>query len=74
MYGLTRSGPDALQRARGCQAHVEVGIVEEAAREAGMPMLMTAQATQLFRAAGAAGFVDGDDLGVAHVIERLAGL
>ncbi len=52
----------------------DLGIVEEAARDAGMPMLMTAQATQLFRATAAAGLLDGDDLGVAHVIERLAGL
>jgi 3-hydroxyisobutyrate dehydrogenase-like beta-hydroxyacid dehydrogenase len=52
----------------------DLGIVEEAAREVGMPMLMTAQATQLFRATSAAGLQDGDDLAVAHVIERLAGL
>jgi putative dehydrogenase len=52
----------------------DLGIVEEAARDVGMPMLMTAQATQLFRATAAAGFLDGDDLAVAHVIERLAGL
>jgi L-threonate 2-dehydrogenase len=52
----------------------DLGIVEEAAREVGMPMLMTAQATQLFRATAAAGLLDGDDLEVARVIERLAGL
>lgn len=52
----------------------DLGIVEEAAREVGMPMLMTAQATQLFRATAAAGLLEGDDLAVAKVIERLAGL
>jgi putative dehydrogenase len=52
----------------------DLGIVEEAAREVGMPMLMTAQVTQLFRATAAAGLLDGDDLAVAQVIERLAGL
>ena len=52
----------------------DLGIVEEAARDVGMPMLMTAQATQLFRATAAAGLLEGDDLEVAHVIERLAGL
>ena len=52
----------------------DLGIVEEAAREVGMPLLMTAQVAQLFRATAAAGSLDGDDLAVAHVIERLAGL
>src|SRR5579864_1060447 len=45
----------------------DLGIVEETARELGLPMLMTAQATQLFRAAAAAGYLDADDLAVAHV-------
>ncbi len=52
----------------------DLGIVEETAREVGLPMLMSAQATQLFRAAAAAGYLDEDDLAVAHVIEHLAGL
>jgi 3-hydroxyisobutyrate dehydrogenase-like beta-hydroxyacid dehydrogenase len=52
----------------------DLGIVEEAARDVSMPMLMTAQATHLFRATAAAGLLEGDDLAVAHVIERLAGL
>jgi putative dehydrogenase len=52
----------------------DLGIVEDTARELGLPMLMTAQATQLFRATAAAGLLDQDDLAVARVIERLAGL
>jgi putative dehydrogenase len=52
----------------------DLGIVEETARDLGIPMLMTAQATQLFRATAAAGRLDEDDLAVARVMEQLAGL
>jgi 3-hydroxyisobutyrate dehydrogenase-like beta-hydroxyacid dehydrogenase len=52
----------------------DLGIVEESARELGLPMPMTAQATQLFRATAASGAQDADDLAVAHLFERLAGL
>jgi 3-hydroxyisobutyrate dehydrogenase len=51
----------------------DLGIVEETARSLTLPMPMTAQATQLFRATAAAGMLDQDDLAVAHVFERLAG-
>ncbi|HEV7663316.1 MAG TPA: NAD(P)-dependent oxidoreductase [Chloroflexota bacterium] len=51
----------------------DLGIIDDAARELGMPMLMTAQATQLFRATAASG-LDQDDLAVARVLEKLAGL
>jgi L-threonate 2-dehydrogenase len=52
----------------------DLGIVEETARELSLPLPMTAQATQLFRATAAAGHLDADDLAVAHVLEQLAGL
>ena len=52
----------------------DLGIVEETARELSLPMPMTAQATQLFRATASSGSLDADDLAVAHVLERLAGL
>ncbi len=52
----------------------DLGIVEEAARELAIPMSMAAQATQLFRAAAASGMLEGDDLGVARLYEKLAGL
>src|SRR5713226_3532868 len=52
----------------------DLGIVEDTARDLGIPMLMTAQATQLFRATAAAGNLEEDDLAVARVMERLAGL
>jgi L-threonate 2-dehydrogenase len=52
----------------------DLGIVEDTARELGMPMLLTAHTTQLFRASAAGGHLEEDDLAVAHVIERLAGL
>lgn len=52
----------------------DIGIVEEAARELTVPMPMTSQAAQLFRAAAAGGFLEADDLAVAKVFERLAGL
>jgi putative dehydrogenase len=52
----------------------DLGIVEDTARELDLPLLMTAQATQLFRATAAAGLLDQDDLAVARVMERLAGL
>jgi 3-hydroxyisobutyrate dehydrogenase-like beta-hydroxyacid dehydrogenase len=52
----------------------DLGIVEDTARELGLPLLMSAQATQLFRAAAAGGMLDEDDLAVARVMERLAGL
>jgi 3-hydroxyisobutyrate dehydrogenase len=52
----------------------DLGIIEETARDLGVPMLMSAQATQLFRAAAAAGMVDQDDLAVARLMEQLAGI
>ena len=52
----------------------DLGIVEDTARELNMPMLMTAQATQLFRASASAGMLDADDLNVAKLYEDLAGL
>jgi 3-hydroxyisobutyrate dehydrogenase len=52
----------------------DLGIAEETARELGLPMPMTAQATQLFRAAASSGMLDGDDLGVVRLMEQLAGL
>jgi len=52
----------------------DLGILEDTARELDMPLLMTAQATQLFRATAAAGQLDLDDLAVARVVEQLAGL
>jgi 3-hydroxyisobutyrate dehydrogenase len=52
----------------------DLGIVEDTARELGMPMLMSSQATQLFRATAAAGMLDQDDLAVARLIEQLAGV
>ena len=52
----------------------DLGIVEETARDLGMPLLMSAQATQLFRAAAAAGLQDADDLAVSRLVEHLAGL
>ena len=52
----------------------DLAIVEDTARELGMPTLMTAQATQLYRAAAAMGFIDADDLAVARVVESLSGL
>ena len=52
----------------------DLGIVEEFARELMLPMPMTAQATQLFRSAAASGMLDADDLAVARLFERLAGL
>jgi 3-hydroxyisobutyrate dehydrogenase len=52
----------------------DLGIVEDTARDLGIPMLMTAQATQLFRATAAAGRLDEDDLAVARLMEQLAGL
>jgi putative dehydrogenase len=52
----------------------DLGIIEDTARDLGVPTFMTAQATQLFRAAAAAGLLDEDDLAVARVVDRLAGL
>jgi L-threonate 2-dehydrogenase len=52
----------------------DLGIIEDTARELDLPLLMSAQATQLFRATAAAGMLDEDDLAVARVVERLAGL
>jgi 3-hydroxyisobutyrate dehydrogenase len=52
----------------------DLGIIEETARDLGVPMLMSAQATQLFRAAAAAGMLDQDDLAVARLMEQLAGI
>ncbi len=51
----------------------DLGIVEETARELGMPLPMSAQATQLFRATAATG-IDQDDLVVAKLLARLAGV
>src|SRR5207247_8739745 len=50
----------------------DLGILEDTARELGIPLLMTAQATQLFRATAAAGQIAVDDLSVARVVERRA--
>src|SRR6185295_19401488 len=50
----------------------DLGIIEETARELGVPMPMSAQATQLFRAAAGSGLLDQDDLAVAQLMERLA--
>ena len=52
----------------------DLAIVEDTAREVGMPMWMSAQASQLFRAAAAAGLQDADDLAVVRLVEQLAGL
>jgi L-threonate 2-dehydrogenase len=52
----------------------DLGIIEDTARELDMAMLMSTQATQLFRATAAGGRLDQDDLAVARVIEQLAGL
>jgi 3-hydroxyisobutyrate dehydrogenase len=52
----------------------DLGIVEDTARELGLPMPMTAQATQLFRATAAMGMLDHDDLAIARLFARLAGL
>jgi 3-hydroxyisobutyrate dehydrogenase len=52
----------------------DLGIVEDTARELGMPVLMSAQATQLFRATAAAGMLDQDDLAVARLLEQISGL
>jgi 3-hydroxyisobutyrate dehydrogenase len=52
----------------------DLAILEDTARELGMPLLMTAQASQLFRAAAAEGLLDGDDLAVSRVVEQLSGL
>jgi 3-hydroxyisobutyrate dehydrogenase-like beta-hydroxyacid dehydrogenase len=52
----------------------DLGIIEDTARELGLPMLMSAQATQLFRATAAGGMLDQDDLAVARLMEQLAGL
>lgn len=52
----------------------DLGIAEETAREMAVPMPMMAQATQLFRAAASSGMLDGDDLGVARLLEQLAGV
>lgn len=52
----------------------DLGIVEETARELSLPMPMTAQATQLFRATAAAGMLDQDDLAIAKLLAHMAGL
>jgi 3-hydroxyisobutyrate dehydrogenase len=52
----------------------DLGIIEETARELGVPMPMSASATQLFRAASGAGMLDQDDLAVARLMEQLAGI
>src|SRR3979409_1942894 len=52
----------------------DLGIIEDTARELSLPMPMSAEATQLFRATAAAGRLDEDDLAVARLMEQLAGL
>ena len=52
----------------------DLGIVEEIAREHALPMPMSAQATQLFRATASSTTVDQDDLAVARLVAHLAGL
>jgi putative dehydrogenase len=52
----------------------DLGIIEDTARELGMPMLMSSQATQLFRATAAMGMLDADDLSIARLMEQLAGI
>jgi 3-hydroxyisobutyrate dehydrogenase len=52
----------------------DLGIVEETARELGIPMPMSAQATQLFRATAASGSINQDDLALARLMQHLAGL
>ncbi len=52
----------------------DLAIVEDTARDLVIPMFMSAQATQLFRATAAAGRLDQDDLAVARLMEQLAGL
>jgi putative dehydrogenase len=52
----------------------DLGIVEDTARELGIPMPMSAQATQLFRATAASSGLDVDDLAVAQLMARLAGV
>lgn len=52
----------------------DLGIVEEAARELGIPQFMAATATQLFRAAASAGSLDDDQASVARLSARLSGL
>jgi L-threonate 2-dehydrogenase len=52
----------------------DLGIIEDTAREVGVPMFMASEAYQLFRATAAAGLVEQDDLAIAQLIGRLAGL
>ncbi len=52
----------------------DLGIVEETARELGIPLPMSAQATQLYRATAASGGIDQDDLVVAKLLARLTGV
>jgi L-threonate 2-dehydrogenase len=52
----------------------DLGIVEETARDLGLPMPMSAQATQLFRATASAGMLDADDVSIARLLAQLAGL
>jgi 3-hydroxyisobutyrate dehydrogenase-like beta-hydroxyacid dehydrogenase len=52
----------------------DLGIVEEIARENAVPMPMSAQATQLFRATAASGASDQDDLALAKLVARMHGL
>jgi 3-hydroxyisobutyrate dehydrogenase len=52
----------------------DLGILEEIGRELSLPLPMTAEATQLFRATAAGGMLDGDDLSIARLFEQLAGL
>ncbi len=52
----------------------DLGIVEETARELGMPLMMSSQATQLFRATAAMRSIETDDLEIARLMEQLAGI
>ena len=52
----------------------DLGIIEEIGRENAVPLPMSAQATQLMRAAAASGGADGDDLAVARLVARMHGL
>jgi 3-hydroxyisobutyrate dehydrogenase-like beta-hydroxyacid dehydrogenase len=52
----------------------DLGIVEETARDLGLAMPMSSQATQLFRATASAGMLEADDVSIARLLAQLAGL
>ena len=60
-------------RLRNQFAESEPKELAETARELGMPLPMSAQATQLFRATAATG-IDQDDLVVAKLLAKLSGV